>query len=146
MRRRLLYAEAQGEEAMTSSEDASVQTRREEMRTRSRDEAESILKLAGFELIHTWELANGYWPDSPNYDDVRRPWWLFMTQIGPVQIGWRKNVLHIQWSACKFRGIVTEDDVTKEPTCVHAWSVEKAITYMRELRKLATTNGLLKLT
>ena len=110
---------------------------RESMRTRSREEAESIVKLAGFTIRHTWELANGYWPDSQTYDDIRTPWWLFMTDVGPIRIGWRKPVLEIDWSACDVRGVVTDADVTKGDSYVHAWKVEDAVACMRELRRLA---------
>lgn len=110
---------------------------REEMAKRSREQAESIMRLAGFEIRRVWELANGYWPLAPNYDDVRQPWWLFLTDVGLIQIGWRKRVLHIQWDACAFRGVVTEDDVTKEDTYVHAYAVEKAVEYLREMHRRA---------
>lgn len=124
-----------------SSDPLDVQCRREEMRKKSLEQAESIVKLAGFDIYHAWELANRYWPNNPAYDDVRMPWWLFLTDIGPVQLGWRKKVIHIEWSACAFRGVVTEDNVTKEITCVHAWSVEKAVEYMRALRTMAKAQG-----
>ncbi|MDE2022221.1 MAG: hypothetical protein KGI71_04925 [Patescibacteria group bacterium] len=119
----------------------SIQTRREDMRRRSKEEAESIMRLAGFTILHVWELTNGYWPDAPEYDDVRTPWWLFLTDVGPIQIGWRKRVLHIEWSACAFRGVVTEDNVTKEDTYVHAYAVEKAVEYLREMRRQAGGGG-----
>lgn len=115
----------------------SLQTRREKRVERSREEAESIIRLAGFTVLHVWELANGYWPLAPEYDDVRCPWWLFLTDLGPVQIGWRKRVINIDWSACVFRGVVTEDNVTKSETNVHAYAVEKAVEYLRELRRAA---------
>jgi hypothetical protein len=122
---------------LTHDEEHAMHTRREELRKSSREEAESIMKLAGFTILQTWELANGYWPDATVYDAVRRPWWLFLTGIGPVQLGWRKRVMHIQWDACKVRGIVTTDDTTKEPTYVHAWKTEKAVEYLKALRKMA---------
>jgi hypothetical protein len=113
----------------------SIQTKREQMRLRSREETECILKLAGFEIRHTWELANGYWPDAPDYDDVRTPWWLFWTEIGPIRIGRRKRVIEIDWRACEVRCEVTKDNVTKENYLVHAWTPEKAVEYMRALRE-----------
>lgn len=122
-------------------DETDIRLHRGRMRDRSREEAESIVKLAGFEVRHTWELANGYWPDAPSYDGVRSPWWLFLTEIGPVQVGWRKRVIHIQWDACAARGVVTTDDVTRGDTYVHAWTVEKAITYLRELRTLAQSQA-----
>jgi hypothetical protein len=114
-----------------------MRRKREEMRERSRKEADAIMALAGFEVRAVWELANQYWPDNPEYDDVRTPWWLFLTEIGPIQIGSRKRVLHIEWSTCAVRAVVTSDDVTKESTYVHAWSVEKAVEYLKALRKAA---------
>jgi len=119
-----------------------AQAHREEMRRRSRDEVESIAKLAGLEIRRVWELANGYWPLAPHYDSVRRPWWLLQTDIGLVRLGWRKRVLEIEWESCfvrgiALRGVVTDDNVTKGDTYVHAWSVEKAIEYMRALHALA---------
>lgn len=72
--------------------------RREEMRVETREEATSILTLAGLRPERMWELANGYWPDAPTYDDVRCPWWLAKTGIGLIRLGWRKRVLEIDWS------------------------------------------------
>lgn len=120
---------------------------RGELRRRTREEAEAIFRLAGFTVSHAWELANGYWPDHPDYDDCRAPWWLMFTEIGPVQIGWRKRVMHIQQDACSVRAIVTSDDVTKADTYVHAYQVEKALEYLKALREAAVlrtgvgTNG-----
>ena len=121
------------------SDELDVQSRREEMRRKSREEAESIVSLAGFEIRHTWELANGYWPASPRYDDVRKPWWLFLTQVGPVRVGWRKRVLEIEWDATDLRGIVTDDNVTKGDTYVHAWSRSKAVEYLTKLRLMCAS-------
>ena len=114
-----------------------MQARREAMRKQTHEEAEAIVKLAGFNVLAKWELANGYWPDSPDYDDVRRPWWLFLTEIGPVRLGWRKKVLELDWEKCAVRAVVTADNVTKSETYVHAWSTEKAVEYLKALRKAA---------
>jgi len=105
------------------------------MREKSRTDFLSILHLAGFTTYRWWELANQYWPLHPDFDNVREPWWLFQTPIGLIEIGWRKRVISIDWSTTEIRKIVTQDDVTKNETLVHAWSVEKAIEYLKELRK-----------
>lgn len=110
---------------------------RQKMRSHSAERITSIFNLAELPLIQKWELANQYWPDSPRYDYAREPWWLLQTEIGLIRFGRRKRVYEIDWSACKVRGIVTADDVTKEPTLVHAWTIEKAIEYLRELKRLA---------
>lgn len=114
-----------------------MRARREEMRAKGRKDVDAIFQLAGFTVTKVWELANGYWPDNPDYDDVRAPWWLLMTEIGPIQFGRRKRVFHIQWDACTYRGIVTEDEVTKDPEYVHAYTNEKAIEYLKALRQAA---------
>lgn len=111
--------------------------RREQMREESRAEVTSILTLAGLTPTRMWELANGYWPDHPEYDDVRRPWWLAQTSIGLIRIGRRKRVIMIDWEATDVRGIITDDDVTKDSDGVHAWSVEKAVEYVRRLATLS---------
>lgn len=90
-----------------------MHTHREQMVTKTREEVTSILTLAGLRPERMWELANGYWPLAPSYDDVRSPWWLAQTSIGLIRIGSRKRVVSIEWDACKVRGIVTTDDVTK---------------------------------
>jgi hypothetical protein len=108
------------------------------------NEAKSLLTIAGFHVGRTWELPNGYWPRNEHYAQIRadNPWWLVQTEIGPIQIGWRKRVISIDWGACSFghmpvRGIVTEDDVTKEDTLVHAYTMAKAVEYLTALRSMA---------
>lgn len=116
--------------------DHEVRVRRETMRNEARAEVESILTLAELKPERMWELANGYWPDTPCYDDVRRPWWLAQTSIGLIRLGWRKRVLEIAWEATEVRGIVTDDDTTKGETMVHAWGVAKAVAYVTRLREI----------
>lgn len=109
--------------------------KRQSMRDESLKKVKALLDLAGFETRHVYELANGYWPDHPNYDDVREPWWLAFTDVGPIRFGRRKRVLEIDWALCEFRGVITTDEVTKGNHYVHAWSMEKALEYMNALRK-----------
>lgn len=125
---------------LTYEEESAVHTKREEMRKASREQVESIFRLAEIPFKEMWELANGYWPLSPVYDDVRRPWWLVSTSFGPVRIGWRKRVLSIDWTATGVQCVVT-DDVTKGADYVHAYSVEKAIEYLRRLREAANAKA-----
>lgn len=111
-----------------------VHSRREKMAADSRSEVESILTLAGLKPDRMWELANGYWPLAPSYDDVRYPWWLAQTSIGLIRMGWRKRVISIEWDATPHRHTVTSDEVTKDDTSVHAHSVAKAVEYLTTLR------------
>ena len=114
-----------------------IHRRREQMRTKSREEVTSILTLAGLKPERMWELANGYWPDAPTYDDVRTSWWLAQTSIGLVRLGWRKRVIEIDWNETGIKATVTEDDVTKGSTVVHAYSQAKAVEYPTRLREAA---------
>jgi hypothetical protein len=106
---------------------------REQRMKLSRDRFTALMVLAGYTITKYWELANAYWPLHPDYDDVREPWWLFLTDRGLIMIGWRKRVINIDWSATPIRKIVTGDNVTKSTDMVHAYSEEKALEYLKEL-------------
>lgn len=95
----------------------------------------SIFTLAGIKVLNYWELPNEYWPSSATYDEVRKnsPWWLVKTTKGLIKIGWRKKVINIDWSDTGINVVVTEDEVTKDEQMVHAYSVDKAVTYLKSL-------------
>lgn len=95
----------------------------------------ALFEMAGFEVKSLHELPNGYWPES--YVELRRdnPWWLAETEIGLVKIGWRKRVISIEWPNTARRVIVTDDDVTKHETLVHAYGYAKALEYLTALRR-----------
>jgi hypothetical protein len=95
----------------------------------------ALLLLAGIEHKAVYEIANQYWPDVPDYYETRRssPWWLIQTPAGLIEIGWRKRVISIDWSATAIRGLVTDDNVTKDETMVHAWGYDKAVEYLIHL-------------
>lgn len=99
------------------------------------DTALQLMELAGFTVHGSWETKNMYWgrntPEPPT-----GPWWLVLTEYGIIRLGWRKRVLEIEWSATKIRGKVTEDDVTKEDSLVHAWNYVKGLEYLTALRGL----------
>jgi len=105
-------------------------------RLETEDDVRALFRVAGYTVRHVWELPNPYWPKAAEYDSVRTPWWLAMTQWGPIRIGRRKRVIHIDWEATSIRGVVTTDNVTKSEDHVHAWSIEKAVEYLVALRKL----------
>ncbi len=100
------------------------------------DQVRSIFTLARIKVDKLWQLTNKYWPDSYLKERAASPWWLVRSRIGLIEIGWRKRVISIDWRDCVVRGIVTEDDVTKDETHVHAWDEFKAIEYLRKLNQL----------
>jgi len=100
------------------------------------EQARALFVLAGIPVTKLHKLENKYWPDHPDYADVRRrsPWWLATTPFGPIEIGWRKRVISISWEDTPARQVVTDDDVTKDDTGVHAYSYVKALEYLTALR------------
>lgn len=96
---------------------------------------EAIFQIAKIPILKHWSLANPYWPDYHNYFRVSLNWFLFRTKYGLIKIGWRKRVISIEWEDTNIRKIVTEDNVTKDETSVHAWGEEKAVEYLKELVK-----------
>ena len=117
----------------------------------TRQDVEGMFGLAHIGILKIWQLPNGYLgPQDPPVDEFssdawghwmadyrwrfERPWWLVQTPHGLIEIGWRKRVILIDWSETRYRGEITVDDVTKNHTMVHAWSIEKAVEYLRRLR------------
>lgn len=96
----------------------------------NRKQAEGLAALAGIEFRQLYETPNLYWQGR---NEITGPWWLIVTERGIIRIGWRKRVIEIDWSDIGRRVEVTKDDVTKEPTLVHAWSYPKALEYLTTL-------------
>lgn len=96
---------------------------------------QALFELADIKVTKLHRLENKYWPDGSHYDDLRRrsPWWLVMTEFGPIEVGWRKRVLSIRWEDTPARVVVTEDQTTKDETMVHAWTYPKAVEYLSKL-------------
>lgn len=103
----------------------------------TQQQAEAFFVLSGFTVQSMTKLANGYWPESPAYAEIREqnPWWLVETQFGRVMIGWRKRVISIDWKTSGFTVVepLTQDNVTQGPCWVHAWSPADAVRYLTEL-------------
>ncbi len=99
-----------------------------------RNIVEAAFKIAGIKVLSIHETTNQYWPQS--YSDIP-PWWLVLTEYGVVIVGHRKRVISIDWSATKVRAIVTEDQVTKSETDVHAWGELDFVNYLSAWAKEA---------
>jgi hypothetical protein len=99
-----------------------------------------IFQVSGIEVLNHWKLENKYWPDSYVEDIMASPWWLVKTPFGLIEIGWRKRVISIDWSDTNIDKIVTEDQVTKGDSYVHASSDEQAIKYLKVLADAMLTH------
>lgn len=93
----------------------------------------AMFQLARVEVLGHWEIANDYWPNAYTQLRLENPWWLVKTHAGLIEIGNRKSVLSIDWSDTPIRKIITDDDVTKKETMVHAWTEAKAVEYLSAL-------------
>lgn len=102
----------------------------------TKEQVQAFFFLAGIQIKDIHEIANGYWPDS--YVELRAasPWWLVETYRGLIKIGSRKRVIEVDWSRTGAKGVVTEDDVTKSETYVHAWDGIKLLTYLMKLSRV----------
>lgn len=96
-----------------------------------------LMKLAGFEVCIPTPLENGYWPDGYDDRDFYTYWYKFETELGVIAMGWRKHVIHIDWKATNLRlhPFFYKEDVTKTELLIHAWTFEKALQYLTEIRK-----------
>lgn len=94
------------------------------------EQAKVIFELCGFEIKRIYALQNRYRPT-----DTEHPWWLMATDVGNLIIGTRKRVIHVEWYETGVDLIVTEDEVTKDMGCVHAYSVSKLVEYLTALRQ-----------
>lgn len=111
------------------------------------EQMKALFVLSGLEILSYQELPNDYWPDREAYAEIRRnsPWWFVKTQYGWIKIGWRKRVISIHWDDTDYRsGVstfadgrmiseITDHDVTKGETYVHAWGYADAVSILQNL-------------
>lgn len=102
-----------------------------------KEQVAGLFSLAGIKTLRFEALIDGYGysPDDPSFYEVppRLAWWFVKTPCGWIKIGWRKRVINIDWSDTPIRKIITEEETTKDESHVHAWSEEKALTYLKAL-------------
>ncbi len=100
-------------------------------------EVQAIFTLAGIEVLKIKPLIDGYGypPDDSRFFETkpRCVWWFVKTDVGWIEIGWRKRVISINWEDTPIRMFVTKDDVTKEEHYAHAWDNLKAVEYLKTL-------------
>lgn len=86
------------------------------------------------------EIPNGY---SSGWGSRHLPWFVVTTEVGRFRIGWRKRVIHIEWTDTRGTKTAAElfpsEDVTKGERYIHAWTVEKAREYIA--RVIASANS-----
>jgi hypothetical protein len=104
-----------------------------EAQQRRKDERAEILALFS-SRIFSEEIPNGYCSD---YCCKHLPWFVVTTNIGRFKIGWRKRVIHIEWTETHSTKTAQElfpaENVTKADRTIHAWSIEDAKRYVETI-------------
>lgn len=97
-----------------------------------RERFNACLLLAGFKVSRTHVMENGYhkwWSDC-----LVPPWYLFETDVGLLEVGWRKRVIHVGWESTGVRWTRPVDpDITRDDFLFHAWGYDKLLEYLKLL-------------
>lgn len=115
------------------------------IRARNADSLKNLFIDAG-QMIYSELIPNQYCPGACCFT---RPWLNVTTPRGHFTIGWRKRVIHLEWTRSEVRGsgkaIFPNEDVTRsndwevdKVRCIHAWGDAKAKEYIRKLHDPAT--------
>ncbi len=103
-------------------------------------ERAQIVGLFGGCALFVEEVPNGYDPNSAYTKHL--PWFVVTTPVGRITIGWRKRVISIDWSATvgtkDSSTLFAAEEVTMDTKLIHAWSTEKAATYIAAIIGSAT--------
>lgn len=104
-------------------------------KTHERAKAERDGLMAPFPSnIFAEPIPNGYCND---FCCRHLPWFIVTTEIGKFKIGWRKRVIHLEWTDTVVKEtadkLFPNDDVTKSDRTIHAWSYEDAKRYITKI-------------
>jgi hypothetical protein len=95
-----------------------------------------LLEKSGIPYTKLVAFPNQYCSDQ----DYSGPWFWVETPKGRIEIGWRKRVIHIDWSKTTLEvtgpDIVEHPRVTHGPRHIHAWGRDTAIMALRHLWEL----------
>jgi len=102
---------------------------------RERKEIKGILDRSEIPYTEMVMIPNEYHSDpDPTYYG---PWFVVETSAGRIKIGWRKRVIHIDWSETGLEvsgaEVVEDPNVTHGPGYAHAWGPDKAVECLRRL-------------
>lgn len=94
---------------------------------------ENIIKLFN-EPVYVLEIPNEY---GKTWYYRNRPWFMIWTKVGPIKIGWRSSVMHIEWTTIsnriKAEDLFPESTSTKYDYIIHAWSYQEAKQYIDKI-------------
>ena len=94
-----------------------------------------LQKCFGDSKIYCKIIDNQYNPSDP-YSFIS-PWMSVTTHRGIIVLGWRKNVISINWDQSDVEALAEtlfpQEDVTKHNRLIHAWTYEKATEYISKI-------------
>ena len=100
----------------------------------AKKERENLLACFGDKKIFVQDLPNGY---CSRWCCKHLPWFRVTTEVGIIEIGWRKSVIMIDWTdvpgSLKANVLFPHQDVTKFEKGIHAWGYEKATVYLQSI-------------
>lgn len=84
--------------------------------------------------IFVESIPNGY---MTSWSTRHLPWFVITTEIGRFKVGWRKRVIHLEWTETVVKKTAYElfpnEDVTKSGCMIHAWDLDKAREYVNAI-------------
>jgi len=99
----------------------------------------SIFETAGFEVPYLKIVDNEY---SNSYHYYDQPWVTLYTDKGPIKVGWRKRVIHLEWDQLHINmyadEIFPKEKTTKGPYHIHCWGEDKLSEYAKQLAAIST--------
>jgi hypothetical protein len=119
-----------------------------ERRTKLRKQFQEIFEKAGFGRIFLREIPNEYEgtqrDGSPLAAGIGSPWYLAVTFLGSIKIGWRRSVISIEWKDTVLGSLNSQEflppgDSTRWDTGVHAYGYEQAARYLQAVYQKAQT-------
>lgn len=93
----------------------------------TKDRILALALLAGVPYTEVHELPNGYL--ASRTDD---PWLLFVCAGRTFRMGWRKRVLHVEWTN-GLAAPISEPDlqwISHDDNYFHAWNWPQALTFL----------------
>ncbi len=115
---------------VTAEVRAAVMADDEEAQKRAKRERAELIDLFGGRIF-VETIPNGYCSD---WCCRHLPWFVVTTEIGRFKIGWRKRVIHLEWTDTvgtkRAEELFPGEDVTKGDKMIHAWSLDKARQYI----------------
>jgi hypothetical protein len=110
-------------------------------------EAENLKKVflqffatAGIPSGYAREIPNEYWPETYVLERLKSPWFMMNTELGGFKVGWRKNVIELDWSSTCIRGkardIFPDENVTREDHYIHCDGWAPFGVYLEKLKGL----------